>query len=58
MKCTDLQRNKYLLTRHVLPEDMNKYIVEMASNLYSKEDLQSKTAAQLEKTRIEFMSSK
>lgn len=47
-----------LLARHILPEDLNKYIVDMALVLFDEENLKNTTAANLEKTKISFISSK
>lgn len=47
-----------MLNRYTLPEDLNKYIVEMAEYLFSTDELKTITAANLDPTKIAFMSSK
>lgn len=47
-----------LLARYVLPEDINKHVVQMASFIFRKEEMTNITAANLDKSKIAFMSSK
>lgn len=47
-----------LLSNYILPEDKNKYAVEMASFLFTPDELDNTTAANLDSVKIAFISSK
>lgn len=49
---------KLLLARFVLPEDINKYVGEMATFLFTEDELKSVTAANLDSMKVAFMTRK
>lgn len=47
-----------LLTIHILPQDNNKYVCDLASFIFDPEEFTNKTTANLDKAKITFISSK